>query len=947
MKSFKIPTQSQIDTAVQRMTSPEFAAYFLSRLENPRWIKPLSEKGVFKNPPPVSVEESRSTFPHWPATKYLARMAAITPEEVADILLDIETDNPSVIYDVVQAALAMPPAIAKRLIPAISHAAKSGTLWIAYKDSCEICAKLAEGGEVAASLELADALFHLDTAEDERDSQRDEYVYIDGLKTVTSALARIEPSVFLSRLCNWLQIAIRAKRLPGRTEDEDYSDTWRPAIEEHSQNYTFDFAGNLVSCIRAGYEKAIRNKKISLEDSLTELKNYQYLIFERLRIHLINVFAEENEELACQTILDHALLDNDRFKHEYAMLIGERWNLLSSTQREEWFDLIESGPNMSDFDILFLQHNGEEPSDQDRQHHIKCWQYRKLHWVRTHLDDKWKALYQSMLAEHGPPMFADMNTSPVRYGNESPLSEEDLENLGFQQAVETVCSWQPKKQSPWGPNIAGLADTFTRYVAANTVEFSKHAEAMIDCPQVFILGYLGQISETVKTGQKVDLTAVITLCNWVMEQPSAAETDSYDLLDSNWQRTRNQISDLLQYVCKAWIDDSSVYSIDDYRDSVWALIEQLCDDSIDSTILSDIQGQDPRSIDYLHLAINSPRGKAVESCLEYARWVANHKKVLERGRETVPGGFDLMPEVRAVLDRQIAEESRSYTGLSIIGSRINVIHWIDGNWLSTNATELFNLEGIEKTPRLTDGWAAWNTFLVWVRPHVEYYKAFKPQFAYAVLQAASVEVADNHHEEPMYHLGEHLMILYGRGQLELDQDDNLLRKFLDNSTPEIRRYAIGFIGQSLEGEAEVPPAVIERFQGLWNTYWNGPGKQDASDSPGSLLFGAWFTSGKFPDDWALAQLEEFVAIDPIPEPDRSIAARLAVIANVDIAKSLNILNRLVRGDNEGWRIYGWRDSVRTILEVAIGEATVRKQAEQLINFLGRRGYNELGELLQR
>ena len=50
MPSFKTPTQQQVDTAVQRMRSPEFAAYFLSRLENPKWIPPLRENGLFASP---------------------------------------------------------------------------------------------------------------------------------------------------------------------------------------------------------------------------------------------------------------------------------------------------------------------------------------------------------------------------------------------------------------------------------------------------------------------------------------------------------------------------------------------------------------------------------------------------------------------------------------------------------------------------------------------------------------------------------------------------------------------------------------------------------------------------------------------------------------------------------------------------------------------------------
>ena len=86
MPSFKTPTQDQIDIAVQRMRSPEFEAYFFARLNNPRWLSPLKGRGLFASPPPVIAAETGSTtYPYWPASSYLARMAKHAPDEVAKI----------------------------------------------------------------------------------------------------------------------------------------------------------------------------------------------------------------------------------------------------------------------------------------------------------------------------------------------------------------------------------------------------------------------------------------------------------------------------------------------------------------------------------------------------------------------------------------------------------------------------------------------------------------------------------------------------------------------------------------------------------------------------------------------------------------------------------------------------------------------------------------------
>jgi len=952
MPSFKTPTQSQIDTAVQRMTSPDFAAYFLSRLENPHWIKPLLDKGIFASPPPVSVEGTSSTFPHWPASKYLTRMATVAPGEVAQIFSGIETDNTAVVFDMVESALAMPLPVAASLVPALSHAARENLLWIAFKDACDLCVRLAEGSVLDASLELASALFTPTITEDERGQNRcDEYWYIEGLEKVTIALAKVNANELLPRLCEWLKVAVDAKRFCNQKTGHDSSDAWRPAIEEHSGNYAFDFAGKLVGCVRSGFEQTIRSKQISLEDCLKILDDYSYFIYRRLQIHLINEFAEENTDLACLTIMDYDLFDEDRSKHEYAMLVGRRLNLLTSEQRDEWFSWISAGPDMSDYNELFQKRNNRDATEEDRQQRIHHWQYRKLYWVREHLDGERKDFYEAMLTKHGPPMFSDMNTGPVHYGDDSPMSLDELSELEFEQAVEKVCAWQAEKEDTWGPNATGLAAAFTRYVATSPGDFSKQAITMIDRPAIYVRSYLGQMSEEIKAGHAVDLSAVIELCQWVVKQPVKVKTEpdeDDDMVDRGWQWTRDQISELLGNVCKAKTGNSSTYSLDNFRNGIWKLLESLCHDSAESDILRDISEEDPRVHDYLDLGINSPHGKAVEAVLEYVRWVANHIKEIDGDKETIPGGFDSIPEAREKLDWLIVEGNRSVTAMAIIGSRIGLLQWVDTKWLSDNAMILFNLEGIEESPSLAEGWAAWNAFLVWVRPHIEFYNAFKPQFAYAVEQAAKVEIADSSREQPMYYLGEHLMVLYGRGQLGLDENDGLLQEFLTDSKPEIRRHAIGFVGRSLEGDAEIPAEVIERFQILWRIYWDGLGKQDAKDCPGALLFGTWFTSKKFPDDWALAQLEEFANIDPTPEPDHSIAERLAGISSVDIVKSVHILRQMVYGDKEGWRIYGWRDSLKPILERAISvPGAARQEAEQLIDYLGRRGYNELGELLRQ
>ncbi|MCX5645819.1 MAG: hypothetical protein NTZ17_14250 [Phycisphaerae bacterium] len=949
MKSYSKPTSEQLDTAIPLLSSPQHEAYFFAGLENPHWIVPLAQRDVFKYPPKAEhVEGGGIRFPVWSPSRYLVRMAAQAPTEVVAIFAKIETDNASIIGDIVNAAMAMPSDVSVSLVPAICKAAREGALWIHFDNASDLCVRLAEGGQLDAAMSLAEALFTPAFEEgQEEPTRRDEYWYDEGIKKVVPVMVGAYARVFLPELCDWLKASVGAKRYVDPISGSDNSDMWRPAIEEHEQNQDCDFAGVMVGFVREGFEQAIRSGCLSLDEAIQIVAGYPYLIFRRIRLHLIGEFAEQNRDLARQVMLDRALFEDHGCKHEHAMLIGKRFNMLEPDQQAEWLRWVKDGPTGK------VAEHMNAPDDPDlSQRRGDYWRFERLHWVRDHLTGAEQHFYQGMRQKHGEPHMADLNVwmGPVRDGPDSPMTVNDFAGMTFEQAVDKVSSWKPEEPQFMGPDIEGLASTFEEYVATNPEQFSEKARILINRPASFVREFIAQMADAVKGGREIDLPAVLDLCHWVLSRPieerTVPEQEHGALVDKDWQWTRDDISRLLENICKAKAGDVPKYSLDDLQQPIWRLIECLCHDRAESYMIRDVSQDDPRVYDYLNPGLNSPRGKAVGAALEYARWVANRIKQSDGKQDVVPGGFKVVPEVRDMLEWQIAKENRSFEVMSVIGSQIALIYWIDKQWLTENTARLFDLEAIEQTPSAAHGWAAWNAFLVWTRPHIEFYRIFKPQFAYAVQQAAKVELTECGDGRPMHHLGKHLVILYGRGQLGLDDDEGLLRRFLLYSNADVRRHAIFFVGQTLEGDKGVPPQVIERFMTLWDLYWAGPGKSDAKDKPHSVLFGMWFSCGRFPEQWALDRLESFVEVAPTPEPDGSIAAKLAESAHVDIVKSVRILDRIMRGDREGWRIERWLESTIEILRLAMGNpGEAREQAVALVNYLGRRGYTQLGQLL--
>ena len=64
-------------------------------------------------------------------------------------------------------------------------------------------------------------------------------------------------------------------------------------------------------------------------------------------------------------------------------------------------------------------------------------------------------------------------------------------------------------------------------------------------------------------------------------------------------------------------------------------------------------------------------------------------------------------------------------------------------------------------------------------------------------------------------------------------------------------------------------------------------------------------------------------------------------------KVVYCLELIVRGDKEGWGIYGWQDHARIILEKSMRSGGRAQQtADGVINYLGTRGHHEFRDILK-
>ncbi len=173
-----MPRPETVEKALEQIgKSAANYRYFFEKLTSPSWLAPLAAKGRFSAPPAMIEVEGASMFPPWPEkAQYLARIgegAGSAGAGLADRTWDADDgQNPAIHSDLMDVALALPPAQSARLVDrACTWVQNRFEGLVTYKVG-DLVAHLADGGQAQAALRLASAALAIEPAipmEDERE----------------------------------------------------------------------------------------------------------------------------------------------------------------------------------------------------------------------------------------------------------------------------------------------------------------------------------------------------------------------------------------------------------------------------------------------------------------------------------------------------------------------------------------------------------------------------------------------------------------------------------------------------------------------------------------------------------------------------------------------------------------------------------------------------------
>jgi len=962
MKYWKKPTPDKVDRAIALIGNSGHYRYFFDRLNNPEWLKLLRAKGFFRNPPKPNLDEEKGTigFPIWPESRYLARMASQKAETVLEIIVQIpETDNVRIHEDLLDAALAMPPKVSVKLLENAKQWAKLKYSNIILPEKFgDLISHLAKGGEIDASLGLARVVLEIlpDPKEKEKEDARyglppeptarfDEWDYRKILNKNIPDLVKAGGIPAFELLCDLLETAIRlSQREKNGKAQSDYSWIWRPAIENHPQNHPHGVKDSLVNSVRdAALAIAQTNKELT-SVLIEKLESRPWLIFQRISLHLLRHTKDVTLEMSSKRLTNRSFFDEPGCRHEYALLLDSCFRSLSESNQKIILNWIEGGPDLEKFKKRQEEFTGKRPSHEEAKRYGKCWQRDRLAWFKDNLPEAWKKRYKELVAEVGEPEhseFASYSASWV--GPTSPKTREELQAMSISEIAEFCRSWKPPEER-MTPSREGLGRVLASFVAEDPLRFSEAASEFRGLHPTYVRALISGLRDALGKQPSFNWCLVLDLCNWVLSQPSEITGNDLSVADEDphWGWTRKSIADLLS---KGFDAESGGLTYD-FRDIVWKIIEPLTEDP-DPTPEHEAK-YGGSNMDPATLSINTTRGEAMHAAIRYALWIRRNIESQPNAKKRLNQGFNEMPEVRKVLEDHLDTSLEpSLAVRSVYGQWFPWLVLLDQSWAKDHADQVFPFDEAARK----FWYASWNTYITFCNAYDGVFDVLRSQYSKAIDRLCEPEMEQRGIANPRERLAQHLMVFYWRGKLDLTDPDGLLSIFWQKASTDVRGKAMEFIGRSLYNDKRIVPSkTLERLRSLWKARLFEAKTAERKDEFTNEMsaFGWWFASGKFDDKWALEQLLEALRITNKLEADRLVVERLTMMSEEMPILTIRCLEYLVKGDKEGWKMYGWREHVKKILSGVLqagGEAA--PMAEEMIHYLGSRGYLEFRVLLER
>lgn len=859
-------------------------------------------------------------LPTWEAADYLARIAAGASEDVMATIETLKTDKKDwgARKGLIDAAAKMPPKLARRILDKIDSEqwlAEPYVDWLMHSID-PLIGILIAGSQHDDAARLISLLLRRDGKPKLRD-----YHLEKALQHISAVVAPELPP--------YIRVMIFALSRENPESNDDFSFMWRPAIEDHEQNWRHgDPRDLLTTAIRDALVRHVEHLQTGgASDVSAVLEKFlrsdpTRSIFTRLKLH---VYHERTSGLMPEiegAVIEH--FNNTDAWHEYFLLLAKVFPELSHATQARYFEIVDRGPT-------------RWPKGEPDEHFRERWAARKLSPILKHLSPAIVERYAAAAAEARAMAHPDLLSyhSSGWTTSTSPVSEPELAAMSIDSMLELLASWAPaQNDSIVSSSHADLALMLSKVVSKNVEAFSREAPRFSDArlrPD-YLYHLFSGLQVGLKSKAQPEWSGIVTLSAAILERAGSGDLPVFETTRENnsWASEWNGVFQEIASLVEAGLRNSQSGPDFALRGDIWRVIEFLCDHP-DAAIEEEKTGN---TSDLANLSLNTLHGRAFRAFFEYIFWCDRHLKSRSENGSRIP------LEAKRVLENHL-EPARDpgLTVRSVCGEYFGWLYVYDPSWGAGLIDRIFPLDDFNLR------YAAWETYLA-NGFYPQLYKALKPQYELAISEVRTFKPSRRFWADPIEGLAVHMMVAYA--YREEDDKAAAWLKFFRLSNPKQRAKAVNFCGTSYvqrdAGRAGEKTPDTNRLQEFWE--WR---LKDSKDAEELKEFGWWVRDGKFNDEWMLRRL-----IDTLEKTGGDISAdfqilnafpALAIRQPQLCAKALSLV---IRSRSSDRLTLGHNEDIPRILNALYSthDAVAIGIAENVIDHLTKLGFERYRTILQ-
>lgn len=893
-----------------------------------KWLPFLVKEKYIKNPPHIIKEGDKIRFSPWPQAVYLWKISSQLPLEVSKIILNFQIPkkaderNPWLLDYFIKAAINMPPKYAKSIAVKISKENWTNIAYHNYLDTpiSQLMKKLAESGYEKETMMLARVLLDVKLGEPYvTGGILEEYKTVRSVKPVIDnyfygeLLKKEIPYIFdkFPNSVNKLLIELVTKMLflenVGRDDKKSKSDSssgWRPAIEDHEQNWVLDFRSQLLGKLGDFLIEQGKRSIPSLKQTLKNLAEIEYPAFRRLQLYAYWIYPKHFKKEIDSSI--EQFFNIYELNHEYFHLLRNAFSFASQKSKKKYFALVEKGPRSELLELWKKQAEHQEVGFEDFK--IRFWKLTKLKPILNQLTKSEKEQFADVINEDVELPHPDFNIHTSGVIRSEPLSELK-DNLSHEEVFKFIEYYKPKILD-FGHHD-GTSDKFQEYVKNNPEIYSKFALKLENLSPVFAHKFFYGIKEAINQKKNPYWKPILSLSKKIInsiKQGKYEEPNEFNVLDA--------IASLLEQGVGS---DSIDFA---FRNEVWEILKILT--TLESTDDS-WEGRYPaEDWDAFGISINTTNGITFHAILKYAIWCNTHLQKKKRV---------FVPEVKELLSDYLDQKlSNTVSRQAVLGHYLATLYYFDKEWIKTKLFKLFKNQNEILSRAAWDGYLTGNVYQdIFADLTGEYNTHVKklnmPPFRNGQLWEFDKRVI------------QHVTLAHLSRFKKTTKIFNHMIKYSDEKVLEHCAWHIGFLLRGLKGR---PNELFNSkdFRKIW--------KDSKLTSNQELR--TWVEYSPFNKNETIRLLH-----NSLKKSTKSIRFLSLLVEQLELyAKSypqltLKCLDLIIHTISEDPEIHMASENLKKVLQILLKSKNknIRKKAESLIHYLGELGHNEYKDLIEK